>query len=634
MKTHFGAADLAGLPGMPTTKRSINRLALKNSWPKARATKSGGGWEYPIDCLPAETRAALMLRAGVAPTQAAPARADRNHLWSLYDRKPDALKEKAQYRHRLLLAVETLIAQGSKRLKAIAIVADQAGESSGTFRRWCGLVKGLDRSDWLPALAPRWSGRTATVACSAEAWDFFKADYLRAEAPCAEAVYRRLARAARAHGWTIPSCRTLQRRIEREFSSIGITMARKGQDAAKRRYPAQERDRSVFKALEAVNADGHKFDLFARGEDGTIARPIAVVWQDLYSGKIIACRVGATESAALVRLATADMVERYGIPDRAWMDNGRAFASKWNTGGIANRYRFTVRPEEPQGVLTALGVEVHWTQPFSGQSKPIERAFRDFAEDVSKHPRFAGCYTGNAPDAKPENYGSRAIPIAEFIAILTQEIAAHNARPGRRSAVCDGRSFDEAFAGSYATALPRKATAEQRRLLLLAAEGISVDRTDGSIRLMGNRYHDGSTALMQLAGRKAVVRFDPQRLDQPIHVYALDGRFVATCPRVEKAGFDDVDAARAHQRARNDRLKAERTQLDAERRMSIIEAAELLPPPPEPPALPETKIVRPVFSQIAAARQAAPAMTPEERDEAFSRGVARMRTASGLPDAS
>ena len=34
-------------------------------------------------------------------------------------------------------------------------------------------------------------------------------------------------------------------------------------------------------------------------------------------------------------------------------------------------------------MLTALEVKVHFTKPYSGQSKPIERAFGDFARDIA-----------------------------------------------------------------------------------------------------------------------------------------------------------------------------------------------------------------------------------------------------------
>src|SRR3546814_6905545 len=117
-----------------------------------------------------------------------------------------------------------------------------------------------------------------------------------------------------------------------------------------------------------------------------------------------------------------------------------------------------------------------------GQSKPIERAWRDFCDTIAKHPVFAGAYTGNKPDAKPENYGSHAVPLDLFRAVFAREIARHNARQGRRTEIAAGRSLDEAFNESYARAPIGKATPEQLRMALLAGEQVRCDREKGSVR--------------------------------------------------------------------------------------------------------------------------------------------------------
>ena len=160
------------------------------------------------------------------------------------------------------------------------------------------------------------------------------------------------------------------------------------------------------------------------------------------------------------------------------LDNGRAFASKKITGQSRTRFRFKIREEDPEGLLTALGCNLHWTQPYSGQSKPIERAWKDITEEISRHPFCSGAYTGNKPDAKPENYGNRAIPLADMQRHVAEQIAIHNARTGRKAAACAGRSFDETFAASLADPanIVTRATAAQRALWLLASEVIRAQR--------------------------------------------------------------------------------------------------------------------------------------------------------------
>jgi putative transposase len=212
-----------------------------------------------------------------------------------------------------------------------------------------------------------------------------------------------------------------------------------------------------------------------------------VAIQDVYSRKMLAWRIGETESAVLTRLAFADLFAKWGIPAGCLLDNGRAFASKWITGGAKTRFRFKIREEEPTGILTALGIRIHWAQPYRGQSKPIERAFRDLCDTIARHPALAGAYTGNHIDAKPENYGSRAVPIDVFAELVERGIAAHNARPAgaprRRRAELRRRLRSLLRAPSG-----RQSEPEQLRLALLAADEVSADRQSGAITLFGNRY--------------------------------------------------------------------------------------------------------------------------------------------------
>lgn len=594
LREHLTAREIAGAAGV--SRQAIQKRATRESWACRQRQGRGGGVEYRITELPADIRAAISLETP-EPTTPRPATppADRATLWAEFERKPQNIKDQARRRLRLLDAVEQLVAEGEPKTRAYQIVSDQAGESAATLYRWAKTLDGIDIADRLPALAPRWSGRQTTAECSVEAWDYFRSDYLRPERPTARACYDRLSRAAHRHGWDVPSYDTLLRRVEREIPRAVIVLARDGEEGLKRTLPAQERDRSVFHALEAVNADGHKFDVFVRWPDGEVGRPILVAWQDIYSGKVLSWRIDKTENTDAIRLSFGDLVETYGIPSHTYLDNGRGFASKWMTGGTPTRYRFKIKAEEPEGILNLLGVRVHWATPYHGQAKPIERAFRDLAEYISKHPALAGAYTGNKPDAKPENYGSRAVTFDEFLQVVGDEIRAHNARTGRRAKLCAGRSFDETFRESYERSAIRKATAEQRRLWLLAAEGVSCSRQDASITFMGNRYW--SESLGAHAGRRVIVRFDPEALLEPLHVYTQDGRYIGPADCIQATGFNDTQSARELARLRRQQIRNTRQLLDTERRIDALELAKRLPQPDEPEEV-EARIVRPFRPQL------------------------------------
>lgn len=634
----FTASDLAGLglPDIPTTERGVTLMAQRRDWraernvrgePLARRRQGrGGGWEYHYTVLPQRAQVALVRQAAAEKkvSEAAaekPKETGREELWDWYARLPDSRKAVAQQRLTMVQAVKALRRGGVRMNDAVHTVARQNGVGPSTLYSWLDRLSGHDKSDWLPALAPRQVGKTATAACDPQAWEVLKADYLRLSRPSFESCYERLQAAAAERGWTLPSSRTLRRRLEREIPAGLIVLAREGTDAVKRLYPPQYRDRSMFHALEAVNADGHKADVFVQwpGEAQPV-RPIILAIQDLYSGKILAWRVGLTESAHLVQLSFGDLFQAFGVPDHAYLDNGRGFASKWITGQQATRFRFKAKPGDPCGLLTQLGVQVHWTTPYSGQSKPIERAFRDLCDSLWRHPAFEGAYAGNGVDAKPENYRSRAVSKERFLEVLSAGIQAHNARSGRRTQVCGGTlSFDDAFERSWAESPVRRATSEQLRFCLMAAEQVRARQPGGHIELFGNRYWEEWSP--GLAGQPLTIRFDPDDLVGGVEVFRIDGAYVGRMQCWEAAGFADAEAARSHSRARAAYLKAQKALLDAERTMTAEQVAALFPES-APSAPPPPKVVRMVNGGTAAAPAADPeAMTAEEMERAFSAGL-------------
>lgn len=643
----FSPAELSGmaLPGIPATTQGITRKAKAENWldpdneGKSWRKRSGrgGGFEFTPYVLPLPARAALAIKAQEAKADELNAdeqKREREDLWRRYDALPESLKKRAKKAHRIVMAVEMLVAAGLQKKLSIIQIGRDEGVSVATIHRWYRAVHGVNHCDWLAALAPHYAKHQELVDCPTEAWDILKSDFLRLEQPTFSACMRRLEHHAAKKGWKLPSSKTLKRRMDALPPEL-VTLCRKGEQALKAMFPAQKRDHTVFHALEAVNADGHKFDVFVRWiENGKeqVIRPVLVGFQDIYSGKILSWRVDVSENKECVRLAFGDMVAKYGIPKKCWLDNGRNFASKWLTGGVQNRYRFKVRDDEPMGILPLLGVEVHWATPYSGRSKPIERAWRDLAGDLAKHPRFAGAYTGNTVTSKPENYGSNAVDLDVFLEVVAEGIREHNARVGRRSDVCQGKfSFDHVFAESYAQAANRgeivTATEEQRRLCLMAAESVTVARRDGVISLADNRYW--AEFLHQHRGTSVIVRFDPQALQDDLHVYRIDGTYLGAASCVEKAGFADQQAAQSQARAYKAFKRATKELQKAEVRVNRQELARIYGDVETPePDLPETKVVRPLRPKAPISHgNAAVAHDEDEEEDWLTQYNARTRPA-------
>lgn len=620
-KTWWTAQELAdaGLPDIPNTQQGVDVLSKRHDWraqPQLarRRAGRGGGWEYNWRLLPVRAQTALL--KGVRVEAEEQPRLERGAAWAWFDGLPE--KVKAQTRDRLVIIqqVEALEAPMGKNL-AVETAAAGGSASARTIWNWIGMVEGIDLADRLPYLAPRHRAaapKREHAACSPEFLMRLKAAYMR-PGPSFRASYEDVVDVCNGNGWDVMSEVSARRWFKKNVPLVSLVFAREGEAGLARCFPPQIRDRSSLSALEGVNADCHKIDVFVKwpGIEKPV-RPQIVAFQDLYSGKMLSYRVDLDPNKVAVMSAFGDLIEEWGIPRHCLFDNGTEFANKWLTGGTKTRFRFTVRDDDPLGVLPQMGIQIHWATPGHGQAKPIERGFRDFAGRIALDPRFAGAYVGRHPMAKPEDYGSRAIPLQEFLEVLDEGVRKHNARQGRLSDTAKGRSFDDTFAESYATAKIRKSTPEQHRLWLMGQEVRRLHRTHGALILHKNRYW--ADWMNEYAGRKVIARFDPENLHAGVFLYSLNGEFLGPAECSQKVGFFDLVGAKLHARAKRQVRAAEKKLLETIRPMKVDAlAAEMSALPKATTPLIEAKVV-----EMAPARHRKPIMeralpVPDTTDE-------------------
>ncbi|MCR9669418.1 transposase domain-containing protein [Vibrio parahaemolyticus] len=638
------AKELIGLSGVPTSVHKIramlDRLSTEESKRKRQGTKA---FEYQLSILPVPVQTAFYKREekiqvgdlvlNLPKKEQNKPTYCREALWSGWDKTNNAAKEKARQALRTVQAVEALVRNGVKRMDAYQSVCDEYGVPLSTLRRNCSKVKGIEECDWAPALLPKHfevaqakkSNQFAFI--TPEAWEFFKSDYLSLERPAMTASYERLKDAAAHHGWHIPSLKSLSRRIEHEVPIQQRVLLREGEHALHQMFPPQERTVEGLHALEWINGDGYQHNVFVRWFNGEILRPKTWFWADVYSRKIVGWRCDISENTDSIRLSLMDVCEKYGIPKEITLDNTRAAANKWMTGGVPNRYRFKVKQDDPLGIIPMMGIKLHWSSVIlgkgHGQAKPIERAFGvgGIEEYIDKHPLCRGAYTGPNPMAKPDNYGSKAIEAEDFLQAIAKGVEMYNAKENRSTEVCKGfMSFNQAFNASYEVAPIRKATEEQLHMMMLQAEAVRVSRhgtvsldAGGSLKGRKNRYY--ADAMMNYIGQKLVARFDPLKLHEAIEIYTLNSVRVCTAECLEKVGFGDTQAAREHKRKRTQFTKANKIAAEAQTEMDALEVAAMMKPLEEE-VIPETKVVEP-FRPVAIGNTVARVQVEEDIEDDY-----------------
>lgn len=600
----FTASELEALclAGLPGDKRSINRRAQNERWASRQSADRqllvrarqgrGGGNEYHFSLLPAEAQADLA-RRGYECLQPKEEPTASAVLWARFDAQKASVKAEAQRRLAIINEIELHCGAGATKTAAVARAAIAHGIGASTIYEWLKDIRGVPRGDWLPVLIPARKGGGKKAEIDPDLWEIIKSDWLRPEEPPFAACFERLKRTAKERGLPLPHQRTLLRRLKAEVPRSVQIMARKGTEALERHVPDVRRSVESLHAMQVVNVDGHMADVFVQhpADPKRKVRPIITTIQDVYSRKILAWRIDLSENVLATRLAFADLFRQFGIPKVCLLDNSRAFASKALTAGAKTRYRGRINPEEPAGLLTSVGIEVRFAQIYHGQSKPVERAFREMGDHVWRGPECAGAYTGNSPTNKPANYGARTVPWDEFEQIVAQGFAAYNAREGRRAGACKGRSCDATFTESYAVSDIGQARETDLRMALLAAERKKLDSRTGEVRLYGNRYY--SPICLDHLGEEVTVRFDPDNLHREVHIYDKEGRHIAQADLLEDRGFFDQAGAIEVGKRRKQARREVRAGLEAERTLSALDVAAAQVPVEAPPR-PDTTIVRPI----------------------------------------
>lgn len=600
--------------------RRMRDLCMAGLYPGARKARINGGegWQIPLSCLPADARAAWYLhqhtksqakKAAARVTQqdhvshndTAVDQAFREALWERYEKAAKGHKEKAERSFAIAHACIDLERQGRPRSSILEELKKQFGKgtSKATLCRIQQAIKGQDESVWLPLLLPDWKGKTHCAPFTKEAWEHIWADWGRQEHPSLKAVYRRAQKLAPEKGWKIPSYDTVKARIDAMPHDQKV-FAREGERALARLYPAQKRIFSTLQLHQIWCSDGHKADVFVIDEAGDIFRPMVVAWMEMRSRVILGYAVGKSETADLVRRSLYQAITRSNaVPREAQLDNGRAYASKENSGGVPNRYRYKVKENEVLGTLPLLEIGIMWATPGAGQVKPIEPFWRNLTE-MAKRPEFSKAYCGNKPDAKPEHFDrKKAVPLAVFKRVLGETIVDYHVRQH------EGEGMDKktphAVYEELAKVTPiRQPTAAQTRLCLMTAEAVRLRGEEGSIRLNGNRYWSEEISGLG-RGVTYTARYNPDDSREPVILY-LNERFICEVPLVGEVAFRDRDEAKKHAKNRREWVKSVKQSDDALARLRQSESgvfrlqAEDLDP--ETPDMPRPKIAEPVRPRL------------------------------------
>lgn len=160
------------------------------------------------------------------------------------------------------------------------------------------------------------------------------------------------------------------------------------------------RDYANLEVGDIVVGDGHKLNFEILDPfTGKYRRMNLILFYEMYSAIPLGWDISLTEDTQTITIAFYRTVLRLGkIPKIVYLDNGRAFRSKFLNGMEADLEQSGV-----VGLFERLGCRVIFAKPYNAKAKTIERFFRTLSELEMKIPTYCGTSIENKPPRMMRN---------------------------------------------------------------------------------------------------------------------------------------------------------------------------------------------------------------------------------------
>lgn len=418
-----------------------------------------------------------------------------------------------------------------------------------TLRRWFGVY--LKNKTNPLALSSGHGANKGMRRIDAEVLEAIRGLYKSKNKPNMMFVYERI---VAMFGINAISYGTMRNYIKNDMTSIEKDKARMGSKEFKDTYtPYVVRGYDDIKAGQVWMSDGHDLEMMcyrgnkkkANGER-YFGSPKLIVWIDVKSRLITGWTLSWTETTESIAIALKRGIEKYGVPEQLFTDNGKAYKSKVLKG-----------TDELDGIYASLGLEVSHALPYNAQSKHIERWFVDFKETFAK---ASITYKGGNIVERPERMKSFAMDkVAKGMILEQEELEAEIERyinhknhgyyalrrqaglKAHRGKGMNNRTPLEVFNEENPAGQRKMLSDEQLRLLFLYEEIRTIQQN--GIEYLGNTYVHENLYFHQR--EKVKIKFDPHDL-RMVYVYLETGEFLCKAEKLETAAWqNDIDAIKA-----------------------------------------------------------------------------------------
>ena len=340
----------------------------------------------------------------------------------------------------------------------------------------------------------------------------------------------------------MPSYDTMYRWAN-EYSKPVACLAREGDKAFNDRYGIfVDRFYDHMDSNDYWIADGHTIDVISKADDGSDRhhRMTLSAFLDARSGIYVGWVVTDHPSSDATIFALRKAIQRYGIPNHIYVDNGREYLNI-DIGGTGHRRASKVKIDLPTPILQRLGIQMTNALPRNAQAKIIEREFRNF----TFLSRLFDGYCGSNVVAKPEKLKHKLkagnIPTdGELTQVINEMIDGYfNAQPYNGKVVADrGKTKLQVYMDHLPQTVRRAAPDDLYLLMMRSTRAQTVGKNGVYLTVCGERlYYHSDELLINWTGKKVYLRYDPEDL-RSVRVYDADEKYIMTVPLISEIMLD------------------------------------------------------------------------------------------------
>lgn len=303
----------------------------------------------------------------------------------------------------------------------------------------------------------------------------------------------------------------------------------------------------IRREYESINAndfwvgDTHTLDVESMGPDGTLHRLYLSAWLDARSGIFTGWYVTDSPGSQATLNALRKGILKFGIPSRAYVDNGREFLT-YDIGGRGHRAKKRLadgsEPFAPPGVFERLGIEMTNAIVRNARAKLVERRFEDVKNYIS---RLFPTYTGGNVVEKPNRLkavlkrGEHIPTDAEVIAAVDTLIEGYMNCDDYGGSVAEdkGKSRIQVWHESLRNGVARRPASDDdlQLMLLRTSKPVRIGRRGVTLKLHGLELDFYTPELVNMRMKEKVyVRYDPEDLSS-VRVYDMEDRFLCVAPQ-------------------------------------------------------------------------------------------------------